>query len=258
MHRARASLPSTFSRLKRSYLDSLRGLDLHALYAILYELAFVLSCWALWAGHIAFIGWERGMISSMNLEPQPLTPELVQATSQGITSFVAAFGLGLAVFGALLALLYCLFNSLVWARLTGNPPTTAWAWRWVKTTLPAALVLELLFVVMTVAFKPEAYTLTVPVWFFLSLYLMTSLHLTLATNRDRAGRKAWASALHLAAGGCLTILLPTAAWLATYIPITFLLGIVVDMTRTEILAPYLIVMTVWLRRYLLVYHPRNL
>lgn len=243
-------------------INEIKGLNINLLFAALYETAFVLLFFALWIGFEAVIAIQRQGFSSIPLDREALAqhPALIEAASQGLTWFLAGIGLSIAAFGLLFALLYCTINGMIWARLNNQVPTITLMKQWLKTTYPTAIVWLAVFVATAVLFKPSWYFITVPAWFFAALYSMTCLHLTLVRSPAIGGWKAVKDSLRLGICNPRILLWPMALWMATYIPITFLLGLIFDMTRTEALTPYLIVMTVWLRRSILISihtHPKN-
>lgn len=235
-------------------INEIKRININLLFAAVYETLFILLFWALWIGFEAVIALQRQGFSKIPLDREVMAqqPALIEAASEGLTGFLAGIGLSIAVFGLLFALLYCTINGMIWARLNNQVPTITLMKRWIKTTYPTAIVWLAVFVATAVLFKPTWYFITVPAWYFAALYSMTCLHLTLASSPATFGWKAIKDSFRLGVCNLGILIWPIALWLATYIPITFLLGLVFDMTRTEALVPYLIVMTVWLRHFLLI------
>jgi len=226
---------------------------LDALFAMAYEVVFVLLCWLIWNG----LEQSVLLIKSGSFDPLPLDkaamiadPSLIDSASAGLTMIAVKLGAVFLSAGIIFILLYCLFNALIWAKLGGRKAETAWMKRWMRATVPWTMMWGIIFILTTILFKPESYWLTVPIWFFAAIYFTTALHLVLATDNESRGWAAMKKSLNLAIPKGLSIIIPGVLWLAVYLAITFLVGLAIDMTRNEIIVPYLIVMTVWLRSYL--------
>ena len=256
-HDMESTPPTPFHRAISTYKSSLiRMGTLYSAYAIAYEIVFVLISWGLWILLELTVGWQRSSFDALPLDREAIAqnPVLIETAASGLRFFVAKMGLILLAFAVAFSLLYCFFNALIWARLNAQTPSAPWIRRWMKATGPFALFWLALFAVTAFVFKQEWYFLTVPIWFFAALLGMTILHIALSINTSISGWKAIkeSPAILLAhyKTNYKTIIWCLFLWLITYIPLTFLLGLITDMTRTEILVPYLVITTVWLRKYL--------
>ncbi len=245
---------SSLRTARDQFLPGITGLNLHCVLAMLYEACFILMTYLTWMGLTMTVTVLKPGFDALPLNQQAIAnnPDALASLSDGLTLFVGKLGLAFALAGVITIIIYCISNALIWARLANQRPDLAWIRRWLGTTIPCAILWGAAFIVMAVVFQPAWYGVTVMLWYGIGLYAMTCVHLALTTKPHANRREIYTTTWNLGFMYATHVLAPFTLWLASYLCITFLLGLFINMTQGLILAPYLIVMTIWLRRYLLV------
>ncbi|MEK6959544.1 MAG: hypothetical protein AABX47_00080 [Nanoarchaeota archaeon] len=242
---------SRFKTAISNLKPSITGMDRGAAWAMAIEAVFCATVYLIYRGITQTIEWIKPGFEAIDLNRDDWAgnPLLIQKAYDGVISVLWKIGIAAAIWILVFLAAYCIFNSLIWAKLSGKKADYPWIRRWVWTTIPWTIAWAVLFVLMAIAFKPEWYNWTVPIWFILYEYLTMPLHMTLTKEDGSKGWDAMKRATGIAILDWQTILWPMMIWLVAYLLITSIIDSVIDLTGSIALLPYLIIMTIWLRRY---------
>lgn len=248
--RPQSSFMTAISNLKQS----ITGMDRGAAWAMVIEGIFCLIAYGIYQGLAATIEWIKPGFEAIDLNRDDWAgnPILIQKAYDGVVSVLWQIGLAAAIWALVFLAAYCTFNALIWAKLGGKKADHRWIRRWIWTTFPWTLSWAVIFALMVVAFQPEWYSWTVPIWFILYEYITMPLHIRLTTEEGSRGWAAIKKAIGSAILKAPTILWPLLIWIVIYLIITMIIGALIDISNSWIFLPYLVIMTIWLRRYLLI------
>lgn len=247
IEKSRSSLRTAISNFK----PSITGMDRGTAWAMAIEAVFCAVTYWIYSGFSATIDWIKPGFEAIDLNRDDWAgnPALIQKAYDGVISVLWEIGLAATIWALIFLAAYCIFNALIWTTLSGKKPDLNRIRRWMWTTFPWTIAWAVLFVLMVVAFQPEWYSWTVPIWVILYEYFTLPLHITLTKEEGSKGWAAMKRATGIAILEGQTILWPMIIWLAAYLLITPIIGAMIDMTGSLALLPYLIIMTIWLRRY---------